>query len=442
MPDPGDEEEFSELVSAQFGRVDLVGSPANGSTAFLVMKQDEATTGLMDPEFVRELIGKQAEPEPDDGGPVTMTGSPAAIAKLMAEGALRFAKPADDVAKAEMSGKSQNDLPDSDFAYIESGGKKDGEGKTMPRSLRHFPIHDAAHVRNALARLSSSPFGDKAAGKVKAAARKFGIEVSKEAGVPETVAKDIGPELDGGVDGMDPTVALAEPDEMGPGDMTDPGSPAWESIDAATAQKWTSIAVRLKNALCVLAEREMLEAASADPGDCENAFDLQDAMCAVDYVIDTLAGYAVDEQAEADLGGEAMDAVGKSAPDPAALEAIRKAMDGADLTVTALAKLETFAVIAKTGRVLSSVNEAHIREAATRLNTVLASLPQAPATDDGQLVAKQEGTTVADQESTQDAEGVAKDAASPDEQARNSGPSPTPRSPAWAPSPAARRTRP
>ena len=157
----------------------------------------------------------------------------------------------------------------------------------------------------------------------------------------ETVTKDMamGPDLDDGVDGMDPTVALAEPDEMAPGDMTDPGSPAWESIDAATAQKWTSIAVRLKNALCVLAEREMLEAASADPDDCENAFDLQDAMCAVDYVIDTLAGFAVDEQAEADLGGEAMEAVGKCAADPDTWASIRKAMDSADLA-DPLAKLE------------------------------------------------------------------------------------------------------
>ena len=68
-----------------------------------------------------------------------------------------------------------NDLDDSDFAYIEDGGVKDASGKTVPRSLRHFPIQDAAHVRNALARLSSSPFGDKARAKVEAAAKKFGI---------------------------------------------------------------------------------------------------------------------------------------------------------------------------------------------------------------------------------------------------------------------------
>ena len=76
---------------------------------------------------------------------------------------------------AELTSASINDLPDSAFAYIEPGDEKDSEGKTTPRSLRHFPIHDEAHVRNALARLDQSPFGDKARAKVEAAARKFGI---------------------------------------------------------------------------------------------------------------------------------------------------------------------------------------------------------------------------------------------------------------------------
>ena len=75
---------------------------------------------------------------------------------------------------AEMTASSINDLPDSDFAYIEPGGKV-VDGKTEPRSLRHFPIHDAAHVRNALARLDQSPFGDKARAKVEAAAKRMGI---------------------------------------------------------------------------------------------------------------------------------------------------------------------------------------------------------------------------------------------------------------------------
>jgi len=55
-----------------------------------------------------------------------------------------------------------NNLPDSSFLYIEPGGSKDAEGKTTPRSLRHFPVKDASgsvdlpHLRNALSRIPQS----------------------------------------------------------------------------------------------------------------------------------------------------------------------------------------------------------------------------------------------------------------------------------------------
>lgn len=78
--------------------------------------------------------------------------------------------------RAKISTASKNDLPDSAFAYIEPGGEKDEQGKTKPRSKRHFPIHDAAHVRNALSRIGQgAQFGKEALPKVKAAAKKFGI---------------------------------------------------------------------------------------------------------------------------------------------------------------------------------------------------------------------------------------------------------------------------
>jgi hypothetical protein len=58
-----------------------------------------------------------------------------------------------------------NDLPDSAFAWVESGGKKDDTGKTVPRSLRHLPYKDSSgkidlpHLRNAIARLGQGmPF--------------------------------------------------------------------------------------------------------------------------------------------------------------------------------------------------------------------------------------------------------------------------------------------
>lgn len=82
--------------------------------------------------------------------------------------------------RADMPTADINDLPDSAFAYIEPGGTKDSEGKTTPRSLRHFPIQDKAHVQNALARMGGSPFGAKAKPAILAAAKKFGIEVSDD----------------------------------------------------------------------------------------------------------------------------------------------------------------------------------------------------------------------------------------------------------------------
>jgi HK97 family phage prohead protease len=85
-----------------------------------------------------------------------------------------------DEERDEMSAKAINDLPDSAFAFIEPGGEKDTEGKTTPRSLRHFPVHDKPHVQNALARAPQSPFGDKAMPKILAAAKKFGIEAAEQ----------------------------------------------------------------------------------------------------------------------------------------------------------------------------------------------------------------------------------------------------------------------
>jgi len=67
-----------------------------------------------------------------------------------------------DVAKAEWDTAYINDLPDSAFLYIEAGGSKDADGKTEPRSLRHFPVRDAsgavdeAHARDAIGRIPQS----------------------------------------------------------------------------------------------------------------------------------------------------------------------------------------------------------------------------------------------------------------------------------------------
>jgi hypothetical protein len=65
-------------------------------------------------------------------------------------------------ADAEWDTEYIDDLPDASFAYIEPGGEKDDQGKTVPRSLRHLPFKNAKgeidhdHLVNALARVGQS----------------------------------------------------------------------------------------------------------------------------------------------------------------------------------------------------------------------------------------------------------------------------------------------
>jgi hypothetical protein len=377
-----DEEEWTVASDATIPETHLVGMAANGVDQWLVMKQDAA--GLLDADYVRGLIAKS---EPETQETVTMSGSPAAIAALIHGAPVRKAAPepvapqVDEVEKADMSAAALNNLPDSAFAVVEPGGKKDASGKTVPRSLRHYAIHDKAHASNALGRAGAQINSGDADGKriardalpkIRAAAKRFGVDVSKaEQAAPETneVSKDMaidgsaGMPLDDGMDGMDPTVVLACPEEDAPGDPNDPGSPAWESIDAATALKWTAISARLRTALGVMSDREALEAATADPSDAENAMDLDDAAAAIDFVIQTLAPFAANEQAEADDGAMDMGILGKAmgAVDTAHLETV-----------------ESLGAIRKSGRALSSSNEAKLRAALTALQQILASLPKAP----------------------------------------------------------------
>ena len=64
-----------------------------------------------------------------------------------------------DLGEAEWDTEYVNGLPDDAFAYIEPSGDKDEQGKTRPRSLRHFPYKNAQgdldrdHIVNGLARL-------------------------------------------------------------------------------------------------------------------------------------------------------------------------------------------------------------------------------------------------------------------------------------------------
>ena len=83
-----------------------------------------------------------------------------ALAQVVEEEELTPVEEQDE--KAIWSTAFINNLPDSAFLYIESGGEKDDEGKTTPRSLRHFPYKgpdgsvDMPHLRNAMSRIPQS----------------------------------------------------------------------------------------------------------------------------------------------------------------------------------------------------------------------------------------------------------------------------------------------
>lgn len=115
-----------------------------------------------------------------------------------------------------------NDLPDSSFAYIEPGGTKDREGKTLPRSLRHLPYRDSdgdddePHIRNALARLPQSDLsaGAKAQAKrvLDAAAARAGIDVAPAKALTELKAEPMTTgQLDHWLQGQIPRRMLALP---------------------------------------------------------------------------------------------------------------------------------------------------------------------------------------------------------------------------------------
>lgn len=126
---------------------------------------------------------------------VTFTGKPVnheAVITNFGEGLIKSMaiKEAQEEMKAVWSKAYIDTLPDSSFAYIEKGGKKDKEGKTVPRSLRHLPYKDKngkvdlPHLRNALARLDQTDIPAEAKKKAKekllAAAKKAGIKVQEK----------------------------------------------------------------------------------------------------------------------------------------------------------------------------------------------------------------------------------------------------------------------
>jgi hypothetical protein len=77
--------------------------------------------------------------------------------------------------------RQRKNVPKRQFAYVD----KRGEG--------HLPIHDESHVRNAIARFNQTEFPSKIAKeaarrKIRAAARRHGIEVSPDDAIAKRAA--------------------------------------------------------------------------------------------------------------------------------------------------------------------------------------------------------------------------------------------------------------
>lgn len=111
-------------------------------------------------DLEREKIADQLSPEPPDEQAVAYGKLLDTVRKLEPDEIADLQMLLDQ--KAVWSGAYINELPDSAFLYVETGGEKDGDGKTTPRSLRHFPYKDSSgavdviHVRNALSRIPQS----------------------------------------------------------------------------------------------------------------------------------------------------------------------------------------------------------------------------------------------------------------------------------------------
>jgi hypothetical protein len=165
------------LEGLGIAKVSGVDDPANLQPGWAVMKGAEA-----DPEAAAllEAIGVAGAGVDALASSLTKAAILASLTPTQTAAALDLVgaviQAEEAVDKAALSGTARDDLPDSDFAYIEPGGTKDSSGKTQPRSKRHFPIPDAAHVRNALARIEQgAEFGEQAEDKVNAAAKRLGI---------------------------------------------------------------------------------------------------------------------------------------------------------------------------------------------------------------------------------------------------------------------------
>lgn len=159
--------EVTELTELSAEKVSGVGAPANG-TPWLLLKAASDSSSDEAEEIERLLTKELAGYCGDESCPSCAAGFDRLPAALLE--------------KAKLKAKQRHALPDSAFAYIDSDGG------------RHLPIHDASHVRAAIARFNQTSFDSdaakhEAAKKIMSAAKSFGIHVGSDDNVAEMAKK-------------------------------------------------------------------------------------------------------------------------------------------------------------------------------------------------------------------------------------------------------------
>jgi hypothetical protein len=91
-----------------------------------------------------------------------------------------------------------------------------------------------------------------------------------------------------------------------------PGSMPWESYDSATLAQVAQCLAGCCNALDAIQQREAIEAASGNPGDYQDAWDLDEASQALEYAMGVAARLAFQEAAEGDAAKEQVEKAGRT----------------------------------------------------------------------------------------------------------------------------------
>lgn len=280
-----DDGEMNELADLNTEVMHAVGKAANGTAWFIAKGADDGDgAGLFSPGFVSELVAKASPGAPEsssaDAGSITVTGSPDAIARMIHQSATthRVAKSTDSeyvaFVKAKYTAEQKRKLADQGHAMRNSDGEPD------------YPVDDLEDLKNAIRAVGR---GGADHNKI----RKYVMGRARSMGhadlIPDTWAAD---------GSLKEPVSKALIDGSGTGGM-DPGSPAWEAQDAASAEQVIERILAVIPSVKALAQREGAEVGAGHMDDLADICDLQAVQDALMCAAKTLGGFAVSEHAEA-----------------------------------------------------------------------------------------------------------------------------------------------